>query len=229
MLRRLFLAGLLLCHGVVAHANDEVVFATVDSNAMPLAAYEDGQLKHGIVKDVGIAIALRLGRTARFLTLPRNRLRKALAEGQVDGNCYLLPTWMEPAALSWSHPLFPNKDLVIGRTDAAPLRSAVDLADEPIGTVLGYRYPELESELGNRFRRDDAPDMISNLRKLAAGRVRYAIVDQLTSSVRRCATSSPARRWRSPTSPRPASFRSRARCPPQNSSAASMRCCKTER
>ena len=180
MLRRLLLAGLLLCHGVVAHANDEVVFATVDSNAMPLAAYEDGQLKHGIVKDVGIAIALRLGRTARFLTLPRNRLRKALAEGQVDGNCYLLPTWMEPAALSWSHPLFPNKDLVIGRTDAAPLRSAVDLADEPIGTVLGYRYPELESGLGNRFRRDDAPDMISNLRKLAAGRVRYAIVDQLT-------------------------------------------------
>ncbi|HKW83558.1 MAG TPA: transporter substrate-binding domain-containing protein, partial [Burkholderiaceae bacterium] len=176
----LFLAGLLLCQAVVANANGEVVFATVDSNAMPLAGYEDGQLRNGILKDVGNAIARQLGRTARFVTLPRNRVGTALVEGQVDGNCYLLPAWMEPAAVSWSRPLIPNQDLVVGRTDAAALRSAADLADEPIGTVLGYRYPELENGLGSRFRRDDAPDMISNLRKLAAGRVRYAIVDRLT-------------------------------------------------
>ena len=181
MLRRLLSASLLLCTAAAAaQADGEVVFATVDTNAMPLAAYEGEQLQNGILKDVGVAIARRLGRTARFLTLPRNRLASALADGRVDGNCYLLPAWLEPGPLRWSRPLIPNRDLVVGRPEAPALASAADLADEPVGTVLGYRYPELEGKLGNRFRRDDAPDMHSNLRKLAAGRVRYAIVDQLT-------------------------------------------------
>lgn len=180
MLRHLLSAGLLLCVATIAHANGEVVFAIVDSNAMPLAAFEGEQVKSGIMKDLGHAIARRVGRTARFLILPRNRLASAMAEGQADGTCYALPAWLEPAQLRWSRPLIPNRDLVLGRADAPRLSTAADLADEPIGTVLGYRYPELESTLGNRFRRDDGPDMISNLRKLAAGRVRYAIVDQLT-------------------------------------------------
>lgn len=181
MLRRLLFASLLLCSSAIAQANGEVVFSITDGNAMPFAAFEGEQLRNGIIKDLGTAIAQRLGRTARFLVLPRNRLASSLTDGQVDGNCYVLPTWLDPALqLRWSRPLIPNRDLVVGRADAAVLASSADLADEPIGTVLGYRYPELESALGNRFRRDDAPDMISNLRKLAAGRVRYAIVDELT-------------------------------------------------
>ena len=180
MLRRLFSASLLLCTASVAQAAGEVVFATSTSNAMPFASYEGEQLKSGIIKDLGNAMAQRLGRTARFVTLPRNRIVSALVEGQVDSSCYVLPTWMDHPQLRWSRPLIPNRDLVVGRVDAPSLTSAADLADEPIGAVLGYRYPELERGLGSRFRRDDAPDMHSNLRKLAAGRVRYAIVDQLT-------------------------------------------------
>ena len=64
--------------------------------------------------------------------------------------------------------------------DAPAIAAATELADQSVGTVLGYRYPELKGVLGDRFQRDDAPDMSANLRKLAAGRVRYAIVDQLT-------------------------------------------------
>ena len=180
MPRRLLLASLLLCTAPIAWAGGEVVFVAAENNTMPLAAFEGGQISNGIVKDLGHAIAQRLGRTARFLTLPRNRHVSALTDGQADGLCYAIPAWLEPAQLRWSRPLIPNRDLVVGGTRIASLTSAADLADEPIGTVLGYRYPELDSVLGNRFRRDDAPDMISNLRKLAAGRVRYAIVDQLT-------------------------------------------------
>ena len=179
MLRHLLFAAL-LCTAAIAQADGEVVFVSTQGNTMPLAAFEDEQIKDGIVRDLGIAIARRLGRTARFVTVSRNRMVSSLVEGQADGVCYALPAWLGNAELRWSRPLIPNRDLVVGRMDAPTIASTAELADESVGTVLGYRYPELESVLGNRFRRDDAPDMPSNLRKLAAGRVRYAIVDQLT-------------------------------------------------
>jgi len=179
VLRHLLFAGL-LCTAAIARAGGEVIFVSTQGNTMPLAAFEGEQIKDGIVKDLGIAIARRLGRTARFVTVSRNRLVSSLTEGQADGVCYVLPAWLGDAPLRWSRPLIPNRDLVVGRMDAPAVASTAELADEPIGTVLGYRYPELEGLLGSRFRRDDAPDMPSNLRKLAAGRLRYAIVDQLT-------------------------------------------------
>ncbi len=179
VLRPLLAAGL-LCVAASVRASDEVIFIAGRGNAMPLAAFEGDEIKDGIIRDLGIAIARRLGRTARFVTVPRNRLENALAEGQADGVCYTTPAWLRNAQLRWSRPLIPNRDLVVGRMDAPVVTATAELAHEPIGTVLGYRYPELEGVLGDRFQRDDAPDMSANLRKLAAGRVRYAIVDQLT-------------------------------------------------
>jgi len=164
----------------MAHAEGEIVVAAPLSNAMPLASFENEQLKDGIMRDLGLAIAQRLGRTARFLPVSRNRLNGALADGQADVLCYVMPGWTEQTPLRWSRPLIPNRDLLVARADAPPIKSIAELTDEPIGAVLGYRYPEVERTLGSHFRRDDGPDMHSNLRKLAAGRVRYAIVDQLT-------------------------------------------------
>jgi len=179
MLQPLLVAAL-LCVSANVRAAEEVIFIGGRGNAMPLAAFEGEEIKDGIVRDLGIAIARRLGRTARFVTIPRNRLVSTLVEGHADGICYVTPAWLGNAPLRWSRPLIPNRDLVVGRIDAPAVASAAELADESVGTVLGYRYPEMESVLGSRFRRDDAPDMPSNLRKLAAGRLRYAIVDQLT-------------------------------------------------
>ena len=179
LLRPLLAAGL-LCVTANVRAGDEVIFIAGRGNTMPLASFEGEEITDGIVRDLGIAIARRLGRTARFVTIPRNRLVSTLMEGQADGVCYTTPAWLGNAQLRWSRPLIPNRDLVVGRMDAPTIASTAELADEPIGTVLGYRYPEFEGVLRNRFRRDNAPDMPANLRKLAAGRVRYAIVDQLT-------------------------------------------------
>jgi ABC-type amino acid transport substrate-binding protein len=47
-----------------------------------------------------------------------------------------------------------------------------------VGTVIAYRYPVLGAALGSHFRRTDVPDMQNNLRRLAAGRVNYAIAER---------------------------------------------------
>ncbi|WP_395406447.1 hypothetical protein ACHMW6_07270 [Pseudoduganella sp. UC29_106] len=59
-----------------------------------------------------------------------------------------------------------------GSAHSAPApQSLVDLAGRPIGTVFGFQYPDLEQALGTGFVREDGPSNLSNLRKLAAGRV----------------------------------------------------------
>jgi ABC-type amino acid transport substrate-binding protein len=55
-----------------------------------------------------------------------------------------------------------------------------DLRGQPVATVLGYYYPELDAALGKDFVRDDGPSSSANLRKMAAGRLHHAITQQST-------------------------------------------------
>jgi ABC-type amino acid transport substrate-binding protein len=57
--------------------------------------------------------------------------------------------------------------------------SLAALNGETFGLVLGYRYPELDTLLNKHYVRDDAPNMHSNIQKLATNRLRYAVVDNL--------------------------------------------------
>ncbi|MCG2584819.1 ABC transporter substrate-binding protein [Massilia sp. TS11] len=177
---RLRLAGALcaLCAALAAHAAPALVFLAPNNHEMPLAQFERGELQAGILKDLGQALAQRVGREARFLSIPSKRVGLALASGQADLVCYVRPFWIS-GDFHWSRPFLPNQGLIIARADAPPLRQIGQLADERVGTVIGYVYPQLELALGSRFVRDDAPNMSSSFAKLAAGRVRYAVIEQM--------------------------------------------------
>ena len=49
------------------------------------------------------------------------------------------------------------------------------MAGQPVGTVRGYVYPEMTDALRSGFMRNDAPDAVANLQKLALGRVQHAL------------------------------------------------------
>lgn len=155
------------------------MFAASADSALPLAQIEAGQMTGGILFELGQALAQQLHRRAEFLTVPRKRLDSVLAAGTVDGICYALPGWID-APVHWTPVLLPNEDLVVGGPHVAAPRSVAALADERLGTVLGYRYPELENTLGDTYQRDNSPSMPLNIRKLMAGRYRYAVIDRLS-------------------------------------------------
>lgn len=159
-----------------AAAPRELVFIAPTNHTMPLAQFQDGKLVAGIVKDLGEAIARRVGRTARFVETPSKRVSQALAQGRADGICYVLPNWIE-GELDWSRAILPNSAVVAAHPAAPVIHALSELAGKPVGTVIGYRYAPLEAVLGAGFMRDDAPSMEHNLRKLAAGRRQYAIVE----------------------------------------------------
>jgi ABC-type amino acid transport substrate-binding protein len=180
MLRQLLclLAALILFPAAQAAAGEIVMIAPTDLT-MPLVQFRDGKLSGGILKDLGDALAQRLGRQASYLSVDVDGVTPTLTQGRADGICYVLPFWID-GDYQWSRPLIPDAELVVAREGAPPIRSLADLRDRPIGTVTGYRYPRVEQVLGKQFFRTESPNMDKNLRRLMAGEVQYTIMVQST-------------------------------------------------
>lgn len=167
---------LLLLLPAPARAADLVVLVDT-ATQMPMARFAQYRLVDGVHKDVGEALAHAMGRQPRFVALPRKRIGAALRSGEADLLCGYVPQWLD-GALAWSQPFYPMVEVVITERAAPRPRTVADLAGQPIGTVAGYAYPELERALGKGFRRADGASTELNLRKLAAGRLRHLVTMQ---------------------------------------------------
>ncbi len=183
-MNRPLVAACVLALATGAAQADDILFIAPTNHAMPLAQFKDGRISGGILMDLGTAIAQRLGRTARFVSVPSKRVSMVLASGEADGVCYVLPKWID-GDFHWSRPLIPNGMLLVAHPKAPVIRTLDELAERSVGTVAGYRYPEIEAVLGKRFMRDDAPTSEHTVSKLAAGRTSYAIVGQTMFDYRR--------------------------------------------
>ncbi|TFW13306.1 substrate-binding periplasmic protein [Duganella callida] len=163
---------------VLAGPGELVMLAPLDQ-AMPIARLHRGALAGGIVKDVGDALARRLGRRAVYLNAAAPDVAPLLGAGRADAMCYVLPFWID-GDYNWSVPLLPDAEMVAARHEAPRLRSLKDLKDKPVGTVSGYRYPRVQQVLGERFQRVDAANMEQNLRQVMTGKVQYAMLSEAT-------------------------------------------------
>lgn len=175
----LFALTVPLCLPLAAAAAPDLVMIAPLNQAMPLAQFQDNKLSGGIIKEVGDAIARRLGRGIAWVSVAGEQVSATLSAGGADGICYVRPFWID-GHYDWSRPLIPDAEVVASQQDAAPVRSLADLRDRPVGTVAGYRYPRVEQVLGLRFQRSDAATMDENMRKLTAGSVRHTVIGQST-------------------------------------------------
>lgn len=172
---------LMLACAACRAAPAQLVLLAPSNHAMPIAEFRNGRLVNGIMKDIGEALAARLHRQVQFVTVPSRRVSMVLSQGEADGVCYVQPYWID-GVYRWSVPMIPNGAVVLARDEAPVVSSAADLRGRKVGTVAGYRYPYFEEALGKQFERDDAPSMEHNLRKLAAGRTNYALIEQATAA-----------------------------------------------
>lgn len=168
------LSAVLLLLPLSARAGDLVILVDT-ATEMPMAKFEKYKLVDGIHRDIGLELARHMKRTPKFMSLPRKRIARALEEGAADVLCSYVPEWLE-GNFEWSQPFIPVVELLVTERSAERPRDVAELAGKPIGTVLGYSHPEMLAILGDSFVRADAPNTEANLRKLAAGRVKYALV-----------------------------------------------------
>jgi ABC-type amino acid transport substrate-binding protein len=158
----------------------EVVFVAATNHNMPLSRFQNGEMVEGLLKDLGDGIAHRMGRQARYVSVPAKRVAEYLASGRADGVCYVLPRWL-PGSFNWSQPLMPDAGVLVSRPEAPAVRVLSDLANKPVGTVLGYSYSMIDAALGRAFVREDAPSMELNISKIQHGRMQYAIMGRMTA------------------------------------------------
>ena len=153
-----------------------VMLAPLDQT-MPVVRFQNGVLVGGIIKDLGDALAQRLGRRAVYLSVDVYGVTPALTSGKADAMCYVSPSWID-GDYDWSVPLLPDAEMVVAQADAPKLHSLKDLRDKPVGTVAGYRYPRVEQVLGKRFARADAANMNANLQNMLAAKTPYTMASE---------------------------------------------------
>ncbi len=176
-LRRLFLAWVVtaVLPGPVAAASPLPLTMVVDTSAvMPEARIDGNRVLEGLHADLGEALSRRLGRSVRMQALPRKRIGQALEQGEADLVCDYQSAWL-PGPFAWSRAFIPDQTVLVTAASAPAPAGLQAVAGQAVGTVLGYAYPEAEAVLGAGLRRDDAPDAVANLRKLALGRVAHAL------------------------------------------------------
>ncbi len=179
--------AILLCAACLvwpAGAATPLVMVVDTSAVMPEARIEGARVLEGLHADLGAALARRLGRPVQMQPLPRKRIAQALESGEADLVCDYQAAWL-PGPFSWSRAFIPDQNVVVTAARLPAPRRLQDLAGQPVGTVLGYAYPEVAQVLGEEFRRDDAPDAVANLRKLELGRLPHALTGRRLLDYRR--------------------------------------------
>jgi ABC-type amino acid transport substrate-binding protein len=151
-----------------------LVMLVETSALMPQARIQGDRVVEGLHLDLGQALARRLGRDLVARPVPRKRLAEALQRGEGDLLCDYQSDWL-PGAFAWSRPFLPDQALLITAASVPAPATLSALAGQPVGTVRGYVYPEMADTLRAGFMRNDAPDAVTNLQKLALGRVQHAL------------------------------------------------------
>ncbi|MBB2494924.1 substrate-binding periplasmic protein [Aquipseudomonas ullengensis] len=171
---------LILCTGALAEERP-LRFSVTESWAMPMMRIEDGQATGGILYDLQMRLAQKVGRRAELLVMPRKRVQQMLVRGEIDVRCYVNPAWLQESHYQyiWSVPFMVQRDVLVRRTHEQPLRPN-QVQGEMVGAVLGFVYPALEPMFtSGHLLRDDARTQELVLEKLEANRYRYAVSNDL--------------------------------------------------
>jgi ABC-type amino acid transport substrate-binding protein len=174
----LSLAFSLLSTCALAGPGELVMLAPLDQ-AMPIVRFQNGVISGGIVKDMGDALAQRMGRRPVYMNADSPEVTPALSSGRADAMCYVMPFWID-GEYNWSPPLFPDAEMIAARSDMPRLRSLKDLREKQVGTVQSYRYQRVELVLGRHFKRVDAANMEANIQQMIAGKVPYTMISEAT-------------------------------------------------
>jgi len=173
--RHVLFAMLLISKTVCAA---ELVMAVSNGSGLPMTDIRDEELRGGILKEFGDALSAVLHLQPRYVVLPRTRVEGALLRGYADVLCDLRPDWLDNQTFLWSDAIISNRMIVAMRRET-PLPSSLNaLAGARVGTVRGYRYPEVD-DLQPKIERDNAANDRQNLDKLLLRRFDYIFTNRI--------------------------------------------------
>ncbi|WP_240008825.1 substrate-binding periplasmic protein [Aquipseudomonas campi] len=176
---RLLPLALLLLSATLGAEERPLRFSVIESWAMPMMQIDNGKATGGILYDLQMRLAQKVGRRAELLVMPRLRVQQMLVRGEIDVRCYVNPAWLQEPhhQYIWSVPFMVQRDLLVSR----PSDKLAPLPGETIGTVLGFIYPQLQSQFNTgQLVREDSRTQELALTKLVAERYRFTVSNELS-------------------------------------------------
>ena len=171
-----------------SHASDTLTFAMSDALEMPFINQAKTTAKNlpGILPEWNIALAKQLEKKPLFAVYPSKRIVRVMEDGTADALCYVLPQWL-PAGLAtkliWSPPFLMDQERIVFHNDQKPITQLSDLYELRLGTVLGYQYASLQTDLeANKIVRDDAPTELLAFEKLFRSRYYHMVAHDMTTA-----------------------------------------------
>lgn len=180
---RLLLLALLLLSAALGAEELPLRFPMSESWAMPMMQLDDGKATGGIIYDLQLRLAQKVGRRAEMLVMPRLRVQQMLVRGEIDVRCYVNPAWLQESHYQyiWSVPFMVQRDLLVGRNAPNGQLQPRPQQGQVIGTVLGFSYRELQPLFSSgNLHREDARTQELVLNKLQAQRYHYAVTNELS-------------------------------------------------
>lgn len=104
---------------------------------------EQQQVTAGYLLDIYQVLAGELKLPLELVPLSRLHVARSLLRREADLYCRANPAWYPEPLLRWSPPLFSFVDLLISLQPPADLAGLLQKKAR-IGTVAGYRYPQLD-------------------------------------------------------------------------------------
>jgi len=164
---------------VVADNKSALIFGYGDHNAAPYAIEESERLFGGIIKDIATEIAGELDIDVTFVKTTRKRIERYLENNTIHVELITNPAWLSNSEkLQWSEAIFTEKNImVIKASNNNRYNELKDLRGMIIGTIRGYKYPELQLFFDkNYFIRYDVSNLDVNFIRLELDRI-DALVD----------------------------------------------------
>ncbi|MDY0162613.1 substrate-binding periplasmic protein [Desulfobotulus sp.] len=162
-------------------AAEKILIAACD----PWPPFVDPQHpKEGVSMEIIRAAYATQGYAIKLEYVPWARAEQGVKDGVYD---FLPPTWMtheRQKYLLYSEPYAVNQIKFIKRKDDPfEFTGMESLKGKTIGIVRGYGYGDAFLT-ATHFRREEANDLISNTRKLIAGRIDLTLEDEIVARVR---------------------------------------------
>ncbi|QNM98546.1 substrate-binding periplasmic protein [Chitinimonas koreensis] len=172
-MKRLFLSLLLCCLAAPAAAAERVTLVSTDYPPY----FSPNLAEDGSVAAIARAAFRAAGYEVELVFRPWARLMAEVESGQYDG---VVAVWYKAERerfLAYSDPLVKTEIGFYGRRDMPiEVQNLGALTAYRVGTVRGYANPPVFDAAGLQV--EDAVDDLTNLRKLAAGRLDLVLIDK---------------------------------------------------
>lgn len=172
MKKLLVLVQALLCMSAMANEKVKII---AEDDWYPYSAAINGK-PEGMSVDLVRAAYKAVGIDVEYEIMGYTKCMKDVSDGHAVG-CFdtIIDETVKQTQVFPAEPMFKAKLLIYGPASSTESGLKVkDLAGKTVGIVNGYTYGD-EFEASKDIKRDVAPQDINNFKKIAAGRIQYAI------------------------------------------------------